>query len=324
MKHHGIKTLGLVVLVILALPAFAQDDQETDPLPEDDTILGTWWIQFGEDELLDEPFRLVFEKNGTVKVYEDGDREETAGYLLDENQSKITIYEDNDPTDIEVVIKYSFVDDLLIFLISDGDGRGEHEERFELTRNPEGTEQHQRARKDLGEGKPGVHTARKTMTQLRGLHQGAVTFSVSAKDTMPPGIGELVVGDYVTPEYILPPTSKKKVPKGFDDWEDAKKRDWANKNTGYVFLRASEKVTLDIELIAFFELPASKDQKSVYMVFDDNHAESHPYADADKLIKKQTGYTLEQWMKSKSPGTGAAPPKEEKEEKKQEAEEAKQ
>ncbi|MEM6258885.1 MAG: hypothetical protein AAGI37_11285 [Planctomycetota bacterium] len=310
MKHGWIKTLGLVVLVMLASSAFAQDDQAAEPLPEDDTILGTWYVQLDDDEVMEEPLRLVFEEDGTVKVYEDGDHQETAGYLLDENQSKITIYEDNDPTDIEAVIKYSFVDDLLIFLINDGDGRGEHEERFELTRNPEGTERHQRARKDLGEGKPGVNTAKRSMTQLRGLHQGAVTFSVSAKDTMPPGIGDLVVGDYVTPAYILPPNSKTKVPKGFDDWEDDKKRDWANKNTGYVFLRANKKVTLDTELIAFFELPASKDQKNVYLLFDDNHAESHPYADADKLIKKQTGYTLEQWTKSKSPGTGQAPPKE--------------
>lgn len=301
---HGVQFLFGIVLLAVGLPAIAQDDKDGEPLPEDDTILGTWYVQLMEGEVApqDEQIRIVFNEDGTVLVYEDGggEEEESGQYSHDEDQSKITIYE-NDR--VETIIKYSFVDDMLIFKISNGRG-GDEEERFELTRNPEGTKRHQAVREKRGDGDPAVQARRQSMTQLRGLHQGAAVYSNSSKNVMPDSIGDMVVGDYILPAYVIPPWSEAKVPEGFDDWEDQKKRDWANRNSGYVYLRSKKKLTLDAEVIAFFELPASADQEQVNLLFDDNHIESHPFAEADKLIKKQSGYTIKQWMKTTSPGTG--------------------
>lgn len=302
MKNHWMHVLGLFALIGLALPTLPEDEKEGAP-PEEDSILGTWYLQTMEGEVMEEPMRLVFQDNNILKIYEGDEEEESGGYRHNQRESTITIYEQDNPADVEAVIQYSFIDDMLVFLISEGPGEDD-QERFELTRKPEGTKRHQQARKEMGSGKPGANTARKSMTQLRGLHQGAVTFSASAKDTMPASIGDLVVGDYVTPEYVIPPWSETEVPEGFDDWEDQNKRDWANKNTGYVYLRSKKKLTLDHELLAFFELPASTDQKNIYLLFDDNHSESRPFAEADKLIKKQTGHSIVQWMKTTSPGTG--------------------
>ena len=300
---YGVQLFFGIVLLAGRLPVTAQDDRDTEPLPEGDTILGTWYIQVMEGEVTEDPMRLVFNEDGTVLVSEDGveeEEEESGQYSHDENQSKITIYENGR---VEAVIQYSFVDEMLVFKISDG-ARGHEEERFELTRHPDGTKRHQAVREKRGDGDPAVQARRRSMTQLRGLHQGAVVYANSRKAVMPESIGDMVVGDYIPPTYVIPPWSEAEVPEGFDDWEDQKKRDWTNRNSGYVYLRSEKKLTLDAELIAFFELPASVEQEQVNLLFDDNHIESHPFAEADKLIKKQTGYTIKQWMKTTSPGTG--------------------
>lgn len=142
------------------LPDAADDNTEgAGDLPEEDTILGTWHVQVMEDELMpeDESIRIIFNKDGTVVVYEGDCKEEDGGYLHNEERAEIKIFEDNDPTDIEAILKYSFVDDMLVMRVIEdpGTGRGEEDQQIiELTRNPEGTERHQKMREKRGD-KPG-------------------------------------------------------------------------------------------------------------------------------------------------------------------------
>lgn len=304
-----LRTCLTLLLFIAALPAHPDDAAQDEPIPEEDSFMGEWYVQLMEGEVtpLDEPVRLVFEKTGIVRVFEDDDEEEVAAYTYDKAKSTITIVEQDDPTDVEAIIKYSFVDDMLVMRMTEGGG-GDEEEIIELTRKPEGAKRHQKMREKRGEVRPGSPEAlaKQAAEQLRMIHQGAVTYANGMKDERyPSSMGQLVVGDFITPEYVLSPYSKQLVaPKDFDDWKNEKKIEWVNRHTGYVYLLAGKTMEFDIDLIAVFELPLQAKQKQVRLLYEDNHFVEKPYAEADKLIKKQTGHAIADWMKTTSPGTG--------------------
>lgn len=291
------------------LPDAADDNTEgAGDLPEEDTILGTWHVQVMEGELMpeDESIRIIFKKDGTVFVYE-GDREEEAGgYLHNEERAEIKIFEDNDPTDIEAILKYSFVDDMLVMhVIEDpGQGRENDEQVIELTRNPEGTERHQAMRAKRGD-KPGPRERMRRMAQMRQLFMAAMAYSLD-QNNMPASIGDLVVGEYIELQAALPASAKEKLPKDFGEWKGPARRDWINQNAGCVFLKFDLKAANTDKLVAIFDVP-TKDQEQVTLIFGDGHAELLALEEADKRIKTQTGTSLAQWAKSKSPGSGAVP-----------------
>jgi hypothetical protein len=320
-KHLSVWTMFLILSA--ALPMSADEEQKKD------TILGQWYVQVGgtaDDQLVFGPsfsMQINFDEDGLVHFLMKMEGEErdadTQKYEHDKKKATLTIYERDEEGEVNEepagVFHYSFVDDMLVFRFKEGD----EDVRMELTRQPEGTERHKKMRQEQGETAGGaVQSARETAramqsaTQMRGLHQGAVTYANSFKNNYPSSLGEMLPGDYFTPEYVLTPWSETKVPEDIDDWTDAKKVEWVNKNTGFVYLLAGKKVTLNSELIGLFELPRSSDQKMVRVLYEDNHIESLAYAEADELIEKQTGHTLKQWMKSISPGSGEAPDDDEK------------
>lgn len=308
---------------------------------KDNDILGAWYLQFAEGEALpsEMTMKLVFLKNGRVNAAmsngEDDAEEEVMQYTHEKEDATLSIYDVDDEGNVaeepEVVLNYRFVEGMLLFRYTE---QGSDDEKtMELTRKPEGTKRHQKLRAGQGDaigeepvdepieepidepsktirGGKDLAKAMQSTTQMRGLLQGSVTYAFgnkAVKEGYPPSIGDLLVGDYVTPAYVLSPWSETTVPTGFDDWADEKKITWANTNAGYVYLLAGKTVSLDAKLIAMFELPLSAKQEQVRLLFDDIHTESLPYAEADALIKKQTGQTLDVWMKTKSPGTGAVP-----------------
>ena len=316
MKTH-LTAWTLLLLFSAALPMSADDAKEQ--APDEDTILGTWYAQFAEGEVLPKgmTMKLVFEKDGkanaTMSMDEEEDDQEQWQYTHDKESAKLTLYElddaGNPEAEPEVVLTYSFVDDMLVFRYKEGPN--DEEESMELTRKPEGTKRHQKLRAEQGDeagdpirGAREVAKAMQSSTQLRGIHQGATMYATKNKEIYAPSIGDIVVGDMITPEYALSPWSTTAFPKDFDEWAENKRRQWVNENTSYVYLLTGKKMEFDIDLVAAFELPQKADQEKIRLIFEDNHATAKPYAEADKLIKKQTGYTIEQWMKTTSPGTG--------------------
>lgn len=309
-------TAWMLLLCFAALTAVADDKQE-----ESETILGLWYVQVGgteDDKMVFGPsfsMQMDFRKDGRVNMVmmADGEKEdeETQQYTHDKEKATLSIYEidedgqrDEDPVG---VIQYAFVDGMLAFRFDEGD----EEVTLELTRKPEGTERHQKMREEQGDtAGEAVQAARETAramqssTQMRGLHLGAVAYSNQRKNKYPDSLGEMLPLDFFTPEYVLTPWSETEVPKGFDDWADQKKIDWANTNSGYVYLLTGKQQAFDDKLVAIFELPRSTEQETVRLLFDDSRVEALDYAEADKLIKKQTNVSLKEWMKTTSPGTG--------------------
>ena len=79
-------------------------------------------------------------------------------YEHDEENAKLTLYvvddEGNVEEDPEVLLAYSFDDGVLIFRYREDPD--DDEQTMELTRNPEGTERHQKLREEQGDDAGGI------------------------------------------------------------------------------------------------------------------------------------------------------------------------
>ena len=302
MKNHWRHATLILALFCFALPALADGVESDEPLPEEDTFMGEWYVQTMEGEVtpLDEPVRIVFEKTGVVRVFEGDDGEEAMAYTYDEAKSTITIVEQDDPADVEAIITYSFIDDMLVMRIKEG--RGEDEEVIELTRKPEGTKRHQKMRKESGD-KPTKRELMQRMMDLRQLYMGAMTYHAD-QGKMPASIGDIVVSGYLALKGAVPKSAQDKLPKDFKDWKDPAKRDWINQRTGCVYLQVDLEGPEPEGQIAIIELPFGKDQDTITLIFADGHGEMMTRKVADPEIKKQTGHTLDEWIKTATPGSG--------------------
>lgn len=304
MVKHRIYFLLIALLFAAASPVWSADD-DAEPLPEEDTILGTWYVQFMEDEVmpLDEQLRLVLNEDGSVKLYQGEEEDESGKYTHDKQAATITIYDGRNPADIEAVLKYSFADDMLVVRYTEGPANADNEpeEVMELTRKPEGTKRHQALREKQGD----QPSQKKRMLQLRQLFMGVMTYHAGLGKS-PDSIGDMVVGEYLTLESAVPQSAQDKLPKDFKDWKKQAKSDWINQHTDCVYIKLilNHPQVDSSGSIAIFELPANKEQENVVMVFGDGHSEVKSYKEADRKISKQTGHTLEQWMKTTQPGSG--------------------
>lgn len=168
MKMYKLALMLLaLVLMSAGLPASADDaaveaaDEVEDVEAKEDTILGTWYAQIAEDDALPagDMFKLTFKEGGkATSSMQMGDykREESWNYVHDKEKATLTLFElDDEGTpdeEPEVVLRYSFVDDMLIFRYTESDDAEEEDfQTMELTRNAEGTKRHQKLRKAAAE-----------------------------------------------------------------------------------------------------------------------------------------------------------------------------
>ncbi|MEM7710228.1 MAG: hypothetical protein AAF264_05650 [Pseudomonadota bacterium] len=157
MKTH-LTGLALLLLMSAALPILADEEEK------EETILGVWYAQYGEGEALPKnmTMKIDFKEDGDVigTMTMEGEEPDiqTWKYKHDEENAQLTLYEVDDEGNVEeapeVVLNYSFVDEMLIFTYREGPDE-EEEEKMELTRNPEGTERHQKMREEAAD-LPGV------------------------------------------------------------------------------------------------------------------------------------------------------------------------
>jgi Ca-activated chloride channel family protein len=137
-------------------------------------------------------------------------------------------------------------------------------------------------------------TARKmtNSSQLRGIHQGMLFYAQSHDGKYQTTIAPLLEADYITREYIVSPQDTTQSPDGFDSWSRQKKANWLNENSSYVIIPSGE-FTNDSEKVVGFEKP-TQGKAGVSVIFDDNHEEFMPADEAKKLIRHQTGKSVDQ------------------------------
>ncbi len=147
---------------------------------------------------------------------------------------------------------------------------------------------------------PALGAARRTarqmqdLTQVRGIIQGCILYALDNNDHYPDNIYKLIEGNYVTLEYLISPSSKTKIPKEFDSWSADKKRTWINDNCSYVLIPNLVADT-DSERIAAFTKLQHGGGGGIAIGYNDNHVEWTKLDEARKLIKAQTGRSLEAW-----------------------------
>ena len=158
---------------------------------------------------------------------------------------------------------------------------------------------------------PALSAARRTAkqmqsnTQARGIHQGCILYAQGHNGQFPTDIGILLVDGYFTVDYTISPMSGKTVPRGFDSWADADKRQWVNENTSYVLVPGLREDS-DTETIVVFTKLQDSGGKGISICWNDNHVTFEPLPQAEQLILAQTGKSLQQW--SNMGGEPAAQP----------------
>jgi len=148
-------------------------------------------------------------------------------------------------------------------------------------------------------------TARSMQTgiQVRGMQQAAVLWSFGAKGNFPPDLATLYEGDFFTIDYLIAPTADVTIPADIRQWDKKKRADWINSHTSFCYVTGLRDDN-DSRKVAVFEKLHYKGQVTVAIAFNDNHVEALGIEAASKLIKKQTGRSLEEWSRSKYPGAG--------------------
>ncbi|MEX0774624.1 MAG: hypothetical protein WD042_02795 [Phycisphaeraceae bacterium] len=152
----------------------------------------------------------------------------------------------------------------------------------------------------VGIALPALGAARRTArqmqdsTQVRGIIQGCILYAQGNAERYPDNVYKLLQGNYMTPEYLLSPLSGKKLPAEYGTWPEDKQRTWINDNMSYVLIPNLTADT-DSRRIAAFTKIQDSGGKGISIGYNDNHAEWTPLDKARKLIKEQTGRTLEEW-----------------------------
>ncbi|MEM9345770.1 MAG: hypothetical protein AAGB26_04040 [Planctomycetota bacterium] len=293
--------------LIAGSPLYAEDDADTN-----DVFIGTWYQQPMSDQFgtsanrdPDQPDFVSLKrlnKDGTYDITW-GKLEFSGKYKHDNKKRVLSFYSDKERLISEM--SYVIKDEVLVL-------KNVNHERdiSEYTRNKEGTEEHQRRRTERHHA-PTRKLGNQSMTNMHHIHTAVVTFSDSNRSTYPSGIGETIEFlDVDNQMQFLLPWSKTDLPEGFAQWEQNKKMDFVDKNTGYVFLLAGQPVKLDRKRISLLELPTSDKTKTVSVMFEDRRGRVMPYDEADKLVKDQTGLSISAWRGSPVPGQ-ATPPKQE-------------
>jgi len=154
---------------------------------------------------------------------------------------------------------------------------------------------------------PALGAARRTArqmqsnTQLRGIHQSTIMWAQTNDGRLSHDVGELLLGNFFTAEYLLSPASGKSVPAGFGNWPDDQKARWARENTDF-FLLPNKTETLDPEEVAGFSDP-SLTGGDLAVVYGDNHTVwETELGRIEQLIREQTGLTLEQIIEMQRTG----------------------
>lgn len=291
------------MFLVMRRIAAEEDAADEDAMGDADVehpegVVGVWYAQKAEGDWVpaDDEFRIEFRENGTAVAFENGEQEDdVVRYTVDEDRRIIEIMRQNG--ELEVELRYDLFDDVMVLTFLPPEG---FEEAFEegemeilLCRRPEGNAEHQ----EMRAGSRGTNQRHmQANTQLRGIHQGLVTYAMSQKEIYPDDLGVLLPGDFLTAEYLLAPWSPVEAPEDIDDWSDEQKASWTLENTSYAFVLPGQPADFDPDKVALFELPLYAGIETIGVCFDDNHVERLPYDEADELIEEQTGRDLMGWM----------------------------
>lgn len=140
-------------------------------------------------------------------------------------------------------------------------------------------------------------------TQMRGIHQSMVVWSEANEDEgSPTSLFVLLEGDYFTPEYMLSPSAPVELPDDFDAWPAERREAWTQQHASYVII-PWEEITLDSTRVTLFEKPDhSPSDRTIGLTFDDNATARTPHAEARLKVRRQTGFTIEQWIEAAERG----------------------
>ena len=120
-----------------------------------------------------------------------------------------------------------------------------------------------------------------------------------------PDIGALVTAHRLPVRLVLRPGEAAQVPDGFNDWSKQKQRTWVNAHSPFVAVTGPGDYESD--KVMLFELPRGE-QKQITVAFQDGHVQLMPVERAGKLIREQTGRSIDAWRKARADTSDAESP----------------
>lgn len=136
------------------------------------------------------------------------------------------------------------------------------------------------------------------LSQIRQIAVGCHVFANKEKNKgqFPPDLATLVIDGTIDASLVLSPNGDKVIPSGFTNWQKPNRAAWINKNADLVYIPGLNR-DQGQRVLAFEKQPNGD---SAAVLFADGHGEIQSLDEAEKLVKKETGFTLEQWSRVKA------------------------
>jgi hypothetical protein len=132
----------------------------------------------------------------------------------------------------------------------------------------------------------------KSVSQARGIHQGAVIYANSQKGKLPQSLRPLYEGDYFTVELVVSPFAATRIPPDFRTWPKDRQADWVDANASYAIVPGRTD-DADATKVTVYE-KLSPNSRGIAVVYGDGHGEWLPLDRARPLIQAQLGRSPEE------------------------------
>lgn len=310
MKSHR-SLWACALLFACVLPVFAQDvaegaeDSPVAESAEEQTILGVWYIQRSNDRYTpaDRPKTLTLGEDGTLVLEMGGDPRRMA-FVLDPDNATLTVTEDSGEA---YLLAYRLQDGMLRLESVDELGNPDGSDVMELTRNPEGTQTHQRIRAEIAAAprpEPDMTRRMDMMQRMLNIMQGVRAYAADHNDKAPDSLGELVVQGYIQVADTFVPGSEQPLPNGYPVWQDAQRMEWINAHTTFAYFGAGHRLGVDMPEVLVMELPPHVYVRNVQVLRGVGGTTGVRFEELDEQLTEQTGHGIAQWMETASPGSG--------------------
>jgi hypothetical protein len=139
-----------------------------------------------------------------------------------------------------------------------------------------------------------------SMSNVRQLSMGLMTYAADNDNQWPDDLPTLVEKGYIrNAQVLLSASSGIELPDDFDQREPQEQRDWLLLNSSYVLIPGKEEVNdIDSTKATIFEKPDHAISNRVAIGYGDGHVETHTLEEAEALIKKQTGKSIDELVEA--------------------------
>lgn len=124
-------------------------------------------------------------------------------------------------------------------------------------------------------------------TQVRRLLGACMQYADNRNDRLPDTLGDVLADGQVGPELFLSPNSTERVPPEFASWPIARRQQWVNQNSSYVWVGAGQMNTVNANAILLYEHPRFARNGRIAVGWGDCHVTTIPVDEVMRKVAQQ-------------------------------------